>query len=163
MVQISFGSPFSSKVLVCGYCLVTFALTINETLKWLSSLPILMQKSFWWWQCSDRYIISLFSHLHTPFPSFSLSLISLMVSVDVECHVYLESVIYHLAQLQRAKLRNSPHNVHIKVLWMQFNEHKLLQIMSLLFSTLRLVKQSSIVIYIYFIYCVFCSNGTCTL
>ena len=32
----------------------------TETLKWLSSLPILMpQKSFWWWQRSDRYIISL--------------------------------------------------------------------------------------------------------
>ena len=40
----------------------------TETLKWLSSLPILMQESFWWWQCSDRYIISLFPHLHTPFP-----------------------------------------------------------------------------------------------
>ena len=24
-----------------------------------------MQKSFWWWQCSDRYIISLSPHLHT--------------------------------------------------------------------------------------------------
>ena len=32
----------------CGHCLVTLSLTINETLKWLSSLPILMQKSFWW-------------------------------------------------------------------------------------------------------------------
>ena len=31
---------------------MTLSLTINETLKWLSSLPILMQKSFWWWQCS---------------------------------------------------------------------------------------------------------------
>ena len=30
-----------------------------ETLKRLSSLPTLLQKSFWWWQCSDRYIISL--------------------------------------------------------------------------------------------------------
>ena len=38
-----------------------------------------MQESFWWWQCSDRYIISLFPHLHTPLPP---SLISLMVSVD---------------------------------------------------------------------------------
>ena len=40
-----------------------------ETLKWLPSLPTLMQKSFWWWQCSDRYIISLSlsPHLHTPF------------------------------------------------------------------------------------------------
>ena len=36
------------KVLVCGHCLVTSSLTINETLKWLSLLPILMQESFWW-------------------------------------------------------------------------------------------------------------------
>ena len=27
-----------------------------------------MQKSFWWWQCSDRYIISLFPRVHNPFP-----------------------------------------------------------------------------------------------
>ena len=33
---------------VCGHCLVTLSLTINETLKWLLSLPILMQESFWW-------------------------------------------------------------------------------------------------------------------
>ena len=57
-----------------------------ETLKWLSSLPTLMQKSFWWWPCSDRYIISLSPHLRTP---FSPSLISLMVSVNVKHHVYL--------------------------------------------------------------------------
>ena len=44
-----------------------------------------MQESFWWWQCSDRYIISLFPH----FPPFFPSLISLTVSVDVEHHVYL--------------------------------------------------------------------------
>ena len=61
----------------------------TETLKWLSSLPILMQKSFWWWQCSDRYIISLSPHLCTPFPPFSPSLISHTVSVDVKHHVYL--------------------------------------------------------------------------
>ena len=36
------------KVVVCGHCLVTLSLTINETLKWISSLPTLMQKSFWW-------------------------------------------------------------------------------------------------------------------
>ena len=30
----------------------------TETLKWLSSLPILMQESFWWWHCSDRHIDS---------------------------------------------------------------------------------------------------------
>ena len=59
-----------------------------ETLKWLSSLPILMQESFWRWQCSDRYILSLSPHLHTPFPPFSPSLISLTVSVDVKHHVH---------------------------------------------------------------------------
>ena len=31
------------EVVVCGHCLVTLSLTINETLKWLSSLPVLMQ------------------------------------------------------------------------------------------------------------------------
>ena len=29
------------------YCPVTLPLTINETLKWLSFLPVLMQESFW--------------------------------------------------------------------------------------------------------------------
>ena len=46
-VRFRFGSPLSSKVVVCGHCLATLSLTINETLKWLSSLPILMQHSFW--------------------------------------------------------------------------------------------------------------------
>ena len=32
----------------CGHCLVILSLTVNETLKWLSSLPIFMQESFWW-------------------------------------------------------------------------------------------------------------------
>ena len=27
---------------------VTLSLTFNETLKWLSSMPVLMQESFWW-------------------------------------------------------------------------------------------------------------------
>ena len=52
-------------------------------LKWHSW----MQESFWWWQCSDRYIISLFPHLHTS--PLTPSLISLIVSVDVKYHVYL--------------------------------------------------------------------------
>ena len=55
------------KVAVCGHCLVTLSLTVNETLKWLSSPLILMQESFWWWQCSDRYIISLFPTLSCDF------------------------------------------------------------------------------------------------
>ena len=54
-----------------------------------------MQKSFWWWQCIDRYIISLSPHLHTP---FSPSLISLMVSVDVKHHVYC-CVVKHVREL----------------------------------------------------------------
>ena len=60
-VWICFSSPFSftSKVVVYGHCLVMLSFTINETLKWLSLLTILMQKSCWWWQCSDRYVISL--------------------------------------------------------------------------------------------------------
>ena len=89
-VRYRYGSPFSSKGVVCGHGLVTLSPTINETLKWLSSLPILMQVSLWWCRCSDRYIISLFLHLHTPSPPpFSPSLISLMISVDVKHHVYL--------------------------------------------------------------------------
>ena len=54
------------EVVACGHCLATLSLTINETFKRLPSLPILMQESFWWWQCSDGYIISLspsFPHL----------------------------------------------------------------------------------------------------
>ena len=34
---------------------VTLSLTINGTLKQLSSLPILMQESFRWWRCSVKY------------------------------------------------------------------------------------------------------------
>ena len=36
------------KVVVCGHYLVTLSLTINQTVKWFSSLPILMQESLWW-------------------------------------------------------------------------------------------------------------------
>ena len=82
------------KVVVCGRCLVTLSLTINETLKWLSSLPTLIHKSFWWWQCSDRYTISPPPPHHHPHPTsippspFSPSLINLTVSVNVEHRVY---------------------------------------------------------------------------
>ena len=55
-VRIRLGSPFSSKVVVCGHCLVTLSLTINKTLKSLSSPPILMQKSYWRWRCRGRCI-----------------------------------------------------------------------------------------------------------
>ena len=44
-----------------------------------------LKELFCWWQCSDRFIISLSPHLHTPLSLFSPSLISLVVSVH---HVY---------------------------------------------------------------------------
>ena len=89
-VRHRFGSPFSSKRLWFVDTVLWLCPSLpTETLKWLSSLPILMQKSFRWWQCSDRYILSLSPHLHTPFPTFSPSLISRTVSVDVKHHVYL--------------------------------------------------------------------------
>ena len=40
-----------------GVCGLQSSFTFNETLKWLSSMPILMHESFWWWHCSDKYII----------------------------------------------------------------------------------------------------------
>ena len=72
-----------------------------ETLKWLSSPPTLMQVSFWWWQCSDRYIISLSPPPPYRLPPFSPSLISLMVSVDVKHHVYLLTKQSNLAAVFR--------------------------------------------------------------
>ena len=77
--RFHFGSTFLFEK-GCGLSTVSncdFDLKINETLKWLSSLTILMQESFWWWQCSDRYIASLFPHLH---PHSLPSLISHTVS-----------------------------------------------------------------------------------
>ena len=57
-----------------------------ETFKWLSSLPILMQESFWWRQCSDRYIISLIPRLHTPFLPVPNKPYGFFV--DVKHHIY---------------------------------------------------------------------------
>ena len=59
-VRIRFRSPCGLWTLSCDFVSHNY-----ETLKWLSSLPILMQELLWWWQCSDRYIVSLSSHLHT--------------------------------------------------------------------------------------------------
>ena len=59
-VRYRFGSPFSSKRLWFVDTVLWLCPPLpTETLKWLSSLPVLMQKSFRWWQCSDKYIISL--------------------------------------------------------------------------------------------------------
>ena len=38
-----------SKVVIPWHCLVTLPLTFSETVDWLSSFPLLMQKSFWCW------------------------------------------------------------------------------------------------------------------
>ena len=46
-VRFRFSSPLSSQVVVCGQCWVILSLTSNETLKSLTSLPILMKESFW--------------------------------------------------------------------------------------------------------------------
>lgn len=47
---------FTPKVVVSRHCLVTWLLTVNETLKSPASLPTLTHKSFWWWwQLGIRY------------------------------------------------------------------------------------------------------------
>ena len=77
-----------------------------------------MQKLFWWWQCSDRYMISLSPHLHNPSPPpFSPSLISRTVSVDVTHHVYWLQTCYFTLVLfpvtmnysARSSFRPHPH------------------------------------------------------
>ena len=59
--RFRFSSPFSLKrfSVDCGHW------WHRPIRLWflVSSLPILMQESFWWWQCSDRYIISLYLSL----------------------------------------------------------------------------------------------------
>ena len=100
--SIPFWLSFLFKmVMVCGQWLVTLSLTINKTLKWLSLLPTLMQESFWWRQCSDRYIISLYLH-----PFLPISLLSHMVSVDITHHInYLYTYIHthtHIGKHKRA-------------------------------------------------------------
>ena len=113
-VRIRFGgSPFSSK----GYGLcqdtvlwLSASQLSYETLKLLSPLPTLMQKSFGWWQCSDRYTTSLPTtppppQSIYPLPPFSPSLISLMVSVDVKQHGYISAVLQSCCRLSTNETR----------------------------------------------------------
>ena len=44
IIYIHHKEPF----VVSGHSLVTLTLTVNEILKWLSLLPVLLQESFWW-------------------------------------------------------------------------------------------------------------------
>ena len=48
---------------VNGHFLMTLPCTINETLKWLTRLAVLMLKSLWWWQCSVTLRLPLPSYL----------------------------------------------------------------------------------------------------
>ena len=68
----------------------------TEILKWLSSLPILMQESFWWWQCRDRYIISLSPQSMPPSPPSPVPN-KPYGSVDVKHHVYLLTLLTPLS------------------------------------------------------------------
>ena len=87
-VRSRFGSPFSSKRL-------SFVDIVIWLCPWQWNIKMALiathhqQESPWWWQCSDKWLISLLPHLHTPFAPFSPSLISLVVSVAVKHHVYL--------------------------------------------------------------------------
>ena len=56
-------SPFSSRIVVYGHCLVTLSGTMSKTFKWLTTLPFLIPKSFCWWQCCVRYKLPLPSYL----------------------------------------------------------------------------------------------------
>ena len=49
------------------------------------SLPTLIQESFWWWQCSDRYI-------SLPLPPTPYLLSPLSPSPILRYHVYLQSI-----------------------------------------------------------------------
>ena len=60
---LRFGSPFSSKLVVYGHCLTTLPCTMNETLTWLTSLPVIMRKSFWWRLCSIGCKLPLGSYI----------------------------------------------------------------------------------------------------
>ena len=107
--RFRFVSPLSSKRLWFVDTVLWLCPSLpTETLKWLSLLPILMQESFWWWQCSDRYIISLFPP--PPYSPSPPSLISLMVSVDVKHHVYLLAPVV-------VKLRNQLNRYFLKFMW----------------------------------------------
>ena len=88
-IPLRFSFLFNLKIVVCGHCLVTVVSHNYWNIKMALSAAHLNAGHSGGDECSDRNILSLFPHLHTPFPPFSPSLISLMVSVDVKHHVYL--------------------------------------------------------------------------
>ena len=84
-------SVLFKKVVVCGHSVVSLSFTINETLKWPSSLPILMQRSLTipvipvMTVLRQVYNLPLPPPLHHLSPFFSSGI---TVSVDVKHDVY---------------------------------------------------------------------------
>ena len=76
----------------CGHGLVTLSLTINKTLKCLSSLPIVMLVILVVTLSVAIGVYSPSSLTSYPYRQFPPSLISLMVSVDVKYHVYFTNI-----------------------------------------------------------------------
>ena len=90
--------------MVCGHGLVTLSLTINETLALIAAHLNAGHSG------GDSVAICIYSPLPPPpypLPSFSPSLISLMVSVDVEHHVYLQGATEVVATEFRSCVKQS--------------------------------------------------------
>ena len=98
------------KVVEEGDYVLKLLYTVTKTLEWLSSLPVLMQESFWWWQCSDRYIIYVIS------PS------SPIISVSPASHLSVQRC--WLLLIYRAILCSEVDTLHSHVIpheWIAFN------------------------------------------
>ena len=93
---------------------MTLSITSTETLKWLSSLPILMQESFG----GDTVAIGVYNlplpPPPYPLPPFSPSLISPMVSVDAKHHDYY--YYYLLLGIMPFFVVRSSHNIFLQQL-----------------------------------------------
>ena len=101
-----------------------------------------MQKSFWWWQCSDRYIISL-SPPPTPFHCLSPFLTSLMISVDFKHHIYLTQLAVTTWLERRRQLFTGNPTIKIQHKWN--NLFQALHIMRSSIHLNRLLKNGLII------------------
>ena len=62
---------------------MTLSLTVNETLKWFSLVPILYRS-----HSGGDSVYIVYNYILPSYPAFTPSLISFLVSVDVKHHVY---------------------------------------------------------------------------
>ena len=74
---------------------------------------LLLHESFWWWQFSDRYLISLFPHLHTPFlPSLIIIMYIYHALINAlsahMIHINLNMIFYTYVE------HNPPKTIYIK-------------------------------------------------